>query len=97
MIIYITPARINVMPRIASTKEKFKTISIEQSLFEEIHKQQRIGEPIYITVRRMLHQADDDEQAATRFLLAEMTEACQNWKNKYLNMANGIDQYYDNR
>jgi len=83
------------MPRIAGTKEKFKSISIEQSLFEEIHKQQRIGEPIYITVRRMLHQADDDEQAATRFLLAEMTEACQNWKNKCLNMANGIDQYYD--
>ena len=49
------------MPRIAGTKEKFKSISIEQSLFEEIHKQQRIGEPIYITVRRMLHQADDDD------------------------------------
>jgi len=85
------------MPRIAGTKEKFKSISIEQSLFEEIHKQQRIGEPIYMTVRRMLHQADQDEQADTRFLLAEMTEACQNWKNKCLNMANGIDQYYDNR
>jgi hypothetical protein len=83
------------MPRIAGTKEKFKSISIEQSLFEEIHKQQRIGEPIYMTVRRMLHQADQDEQADTRFLLAEMTEACQNWKNKCLNMANGIDQYYD--
>jgi len=81
------------MPRIAATKEKFKTISIEQSLFEEIHKQQRIGEPIYMTVRRMLHQADDDEQAATRFLLVEMTEACQNWKNKYLNMRDGINRY----
>ncbi len=85
------------MPRIAGTKEKFKSISIEETIFEEIHKQQRIGEPIYMTVRRMLHQADDDEQAATRFLLAEMTEACKNWKNKCLNMANGIDQYYDNR
>jgi hypothetical protein len=81
------------MPRIAATKEKFKSISIEQSLFEEIHKQQRIGEPIYITVRRLLHQASEDEQADTRFLLAEMTEACQNWKNKYLNLTKGIDEY----
>ena len=81
------------MPRIAGTKEKFKSISIEENIFDEIHKQQRIGEPIYMTVRRLLHHGDQDEQADTRFLLAEMTEACANWKNKYLNMRDGINRY----
>ena len=84
---------INSMPRKAQTKERFKSISIEESLFQELHDRRLINEPIYKTARRLFHINTEGENSDVQFMLEEYRRASTAWKDKYLNMVQTIDPF----
>lgn len=81
------------MPRKAQTKERFKSISIEESLFQELHDRRLINEPIYKTARRLFHINTKGESSDVQFMLEEYRKSSRAWKDKYLNAVNHIESY----
>ena len=81
------------MPRKAQTKERFKSISIEESLFQELHDRRLINEPIYKTARRLFHINTKDENSDVQFMLEEYRKSSRAWKDKYLSMVDTMDLY----
>ena len=81
------------MLRKAQTKERFKSISIEESLFQELHDRRLINEPIYKTARRLFHINTKGENSDVQFMLEEYRKSSKAWKDKYLNAVNYIESY----
>ena len=75
------------MPRKAQTKERFRTISIEDSLFQELHKHRIGNEPIYQTAHRMFHKnLQNDlvkELEDAEFMLDLYKYSSGKWYNSY--------------
>ena len=70
------------MPRIKLTKEKFVTISVEESVAEEIRKNRRHDEPVYLTVRRMVRIYNNSELSDADFVIKDLQELCKRQKTK---------------
>lgn len=81
------------MPRKAQTKERFKSISIEESLFQELHDRRLINEPIYKTARRLFHINTESENSDVKFMLEEYRQSMKAWKDKYLSVVDTMDLY----
>ena len=69
------------MPRVG-TKEKFKSINIELSTAQMIHKHKRPGEPLYQTVRRILYVYNESELSDAHFVINDLQETCKRMKAK---------------